>query len=230
MEHNSINSLPESFLTSLTQLEYVRMAHNQLTDTGIPANTFNVSGLVELDLSFNRLERIPSVSTSLQHLYLQANHIKGKHTPRWRCTSIESRSVLYMSDTWLHVCARICDHCLKHWHVEHFMKGSDPKFPVIHLQRHWLVLMEVVRGCSLTPSPSPLQSSLWAAFAPSPTWPTSPGLRRCDWMATRSASRTSPRSPPSACVWLLPSMFDWRQRRMLLFETHKSQNCVKCGK
>ncbi|XP_056886237.1 fibromodulin a isoform X2 [Takifugu flavidus] len=76
MDHNSIDSLPESFLTSLTQLQYVRLAHNQLTDQGVPANTFNVSGLVELDLSFNRLERIPTVSTSLQHLYLQANRIK----------------------------------------------------------------------------------------------------------------------------------------------------------
>lgn len=81
MEHNSIASLPESFLTSLSQLQYVRLAHNQLTDQGVPANTFNVSGLVELDLSFNRLERIPTVSTSLQHLYLQANRIKGAHTP-----------------------------------------------------------------------------------------------------------------------------------------------------
>lgn len=85
MEHNSIDSLPESFLTSLTQLQYVRLAHNQLTDQGVPANTFNVSGLVELDLSFNRLERIPTVSTSLQHLYLQANRIKGTHTPVTVC-------------------------------------------------------------------------------------------------------------------------------------------------
>lgn len=77
MERNSIKSLPESFLTSLIHLQYVRMAHNQLTDAGVPANTFNVSGLVELDLSFNRLERIPTVSMSLQHLYLQANQIKG---------------------------------------------------------------------------------------------------------------------------------------------------------
>lgn len=78
MERNSIKSLPESFLTSLSQLQYVRMSHNQLTDAGVPANTFNVSGLVELDLSFNRLERIPTVGTSLQHLYLQANQIKGR--------------------------------------------------------------------------------------------------------------------------------------------------------
>lgn len=77
LESNSIEALPEGFLGSLGQLQYVRFAHNQLTDKGIPPNTFNVSGLVELDLSFNRLERIPAVSTALEHLYLQANRIKG---------------------------------------------------------------------------------------------------------------------------------------------------------
>ncbi|KAF7208466.1 fibromodulin a [Nothobranchius furzeri] len=76
LESNSINSLPVGFLGGLAQLQYVRMAHNQLTDKGIPPNTFNVTGLVELDLSYNKLERIPSVSTTLQHLYLQANQIK----------------------------------------------------------------------------------------------------------------------------------------------------------
>ncbi|XP_037534880.1 fibromodulin a [Nematolebias whitei] len=76
LESNSINSLPEGFLSGLAQLQYVRMAHNQLTDKGIPPNTFNVTGLVELDLSYNKLERIPPVSTTLKHLYLQANQIK----------------------------------------------------------------------------------------------------------------------------------------------------------
>ncbi|XP_069007364.1 fibromodulin a [Embiotoca jacksoni] len=76
LESNSIDSLPDGFLGRFSQLQYVRMAHNQLTDKGIPPNTFNVTGLVELDLSFNKLERIPIVSTTLQHLYLQANQIK----------------------------------------------------------------------------------------------------------------------------------------------------------
>ncbi|XP_031703525.1 fibromodulin a [Anarrhichthys ocellatus] len=76
LEYNSIDSLPEGFMGRFTQLQYIRMAHNQLTDKGIPANTFNVTGLVELDLSYNKLERIPPVSTTLQHLYLQANQIK----------------------------------------------------------------------------------------------------------------------------------------------------------
>jgi len=76
LDSNALDSLPDGFLGHFRQLQYIRMAHNQLTDKGIPPNTFNVSGLVELDLSFNKLERIPPVSTTLQHLYLQANQIK----------------------------------------------------------------------------------------------------------------------------------------------------------
>lgn len=76
LESNEISAVPEDFLRQFSQLEYFRMAHNQITDKGIPPNTFNVTGLVELDLSYNKLERIPPVSSSLEHLYLQANHIK----------------------------------------------------------------------------------------------------------------------------------------------------------
>ncbi|XP_035243873.1 fibromodulin a [Anguilla anguilla] len=76
LESNSIDALPTGFLDKFVKLQYVRIAHNLLTDGGIPPNTFNNSGLVELDLSYNKLERIPPVSTNLEHLYLQANHIK----------------------------------------------------------------------------------------------------------------------------------------------------------
>ncbi|KAK2874316.1 hypothetical protein Q8A67_021469 [Cirrhinus molitorella] len=76
LESNSIETVPENFLNQFTNLQYVRISHNELTNKGIPQNTFNNSGLVELDLSFNKLESIPVVSTSLQHLYLQANQIK----------------------------------------------------------------------------------------------------------------------------------------------------------
>ncbi|XP_068598075.1 fibromodulin a, partial [Brachionichthys hirsutus] len=76
LESNAIDSLPESFLSRLSQLQYARMGHNQLTDKGVPTSSLNVTGLVELDLSFNKLERIPRVSATLQHLYLQGNRIK----------------------------------------------------------------------------------------------------------------------------------------------------------
>ncbi|XP_030634358.1 fibromodulin a [Chanos chanos] len=76
LESNSIEAVPADFLDHFSNLQYIRISHNELTDKGIPPNAFNVSGLIELDLSFNKLERIPTVSTSLEHLYLQANQIK----------------------------------------------------------------------------------------------------------------------------------------------------------
>ncbi|TRY65342.1 hypothetical protein DNTS_017862 [Danionella cerebrum] len=76
LEYNHIASIPADFLSQRPELRYIRLSHNQLTNGGIPASAFNVSTLVELDLSFNKLERIPIISTSLENLYLQANKIK----------------------------------------------------------------------------------------------------------------------------------------------------------
>ncbi|XP_026099839.1 fibromodulin [Carassius auratus] len=76
LEYNRISSVPADFLSQRPELRFVRLSHNQLTNGGIPANAFNVSSLVELDLSFNKLERIPTISTNLENLYLQANKIK----------------------------------------------------------------------------------------------------------------------------------------------------------
>ncbi|XP_041800958.1 fibromodulin isoform X1 [Chelmon rostratus] len=76
LEFNSIESVPTGFLTMYPKLQFVRLAHNKLTDKGLPPNVFNISTLVELDLSFNKLEKIPVVSRDLENLYLQANKIK----------------------------------------------------------------------------------------------------------------------------------------------------------
>ncbi|XP_026868049.2 fibromodulin [Electrophorus electricus] len=76
LEHNLISMLPAGFLRERPELRFVRLAHNHLTDDGIPPDTFNVTTLLELDLSHNRLEKIPTMSTRLQNLYLQANRIK----------------------------------------------------------------------------------------------------------------------------------------------------------
>ncbi|KAM6924971.1 fibromodulin [Xenentodon cancila] len=76
LEFNNIESVPAGFLTMNPKLQFVRLAHNKLTDKGLPASAFNISTLVELDLSFNKLEKIPVVSRNLENLYLQANKIK----------------------------------------------------------------------------------------------------------------------------------------------------------
>ena len=77
LEFNNIESVPTGFLTMYPKLKFIRLAHNKLTDKGLPSNVFNISTLVELDLSFNKLEKIPIVSRNLENLYLQANKIKG---------------------------------------------------------------------------------------------------------------------------------------------------------
>ncbi|CAN9515487.1 unnamed protein product [Ophioblennius macclurei] len=76
LEFNSIESVPTGFLTTYPKLQFVRLGHNKLTDTGLPSNVFNISTLIELDLSFNKLEKIPVVSRNLENLYLHANKIK----------------------------------------------------------------------------------------------------------------------------------------------------------
>ncbi|XP_054465763.1 fibromodulin [Anoplopoma fimbria] len=76
LEFNNIESVQEGFLTMNPKLHFVRLAHNKLTDKGLPSNVFNISTLVELDLSFNKLEKIPVVSRNLENLYLHANKIK----------------------------------------------------------------------------------------------------------------------------------------------------------
>lgn len=77
LEFNNIESVPAGFLTMYPELKFVRLAHNKLADKGLPPSVFNISTLIELDLSFNNLEKIPVVSRNLENLYLQANRIKG---------------------------------------------------------------------------------------------------------------------------------------------------------
>uniref|UniRef100_A0A3B3VXZ9 Fibromodulin n=1 Tax=Poecilia latipinna TaxID=48699 RepID=A0A3B3VXZ9_9TELE len=76
LDHNNIKSVPVGFLTMYPKLQFIRLSHNSLTDEGLPSNVFNTSTLVELDLSFNQLEKIPLVSRNLENLYLHANKIK----------------------------------------------------------------------------------------------------------------------------------------------------------
>ncbi|XP_006834176.1 PREDICTED: fibromodulin [Chrysochloris asiatica] len=75
LEHNNVYSVPDSYFRSSPKLLYVRLSHNSLTNSGLASNTFNASSLLELDLSYNQLQKIPPVSTNLENLYLQGNKI-----------------------------------------------------------------------------------------------------------------------------------------------------------
>lgn len=74
-DYNDVEGIGAGYLNKLPALKYLRIAHNKLVDSGIPAGVFNVTSLVELDLSFNKLQSIPEINEQLEQLYLQANEI-----------------------------------------------------------------------------------------------------------------------------------------------------------
>ena len=79
LRHSTTDPHPISrYLNKLPSLKYLRISNNKLVSSGIPAGVFNVSTLVELDLSFNKLQKIPEVNEMLEQLYLQANQISSQ--------------------------------------------------------------------------------------------------------------------------------------------------------
>ncbi|XP_048867356.1 lumican isoform X2 [Brienomyrus brachyistius] len=74
-DYNNIDSISSGYLQKLPALKYLRISHNQLANSGLPAGVFNISSLIELDLSFNKLQSIPEVHENLEQLYLQVNEI-----------------------------------------------------------------------------------------------------------------------------------------------------------
>lgn len=80
-DYNEIEGVGAGYLNKLPALQYLRISHNKLVDSGIPSGAFNASSLVELDLSFNKLKSIPEINEKLEQLYLQANEINSE----WKC-------------------------------------------------------------------------------------------------------------------------------------------------
>ncbi|XP_074531089.1 lumican [Halichoeres trimaculatus] len=77
LSNNSLSELDKDSFEGFFQLKYLRLSHCGLKSHGINPQVFNVSSLVELDLSYNKLSTVPTVPTSLQYLYLEANQIQG---------------------------------------------------------------------------------------------------------------------------------------------------------
>lgn len=77
-DYNDIDGVGAGYLNKLPALQYLRISHNKLVDSGLPAGVFNTTSLVELDLSFNKLQSIPEVNEQLEQLYLQANEINSE--------------------------------------------------------------------------------------------------------------------------------------------------------
>ncbi|XP_019736758.1 lumican [Hippocampus comes] len=76
LSNNSLSGLDEDIFQRLVHLKHLRLSHSFLKSGNVHPQAFNLSTLVELDLSYNKLTSIPTVPTTLQHLYLEANEIQ----------------------------------------------------------------------------------------------------------------------------------------------------------
>ncbi|KAF7248693.1 Lumican [Varanus komodoensis] len=77
-DNNQITKIPDEYFQHLKVLQFLGLSHNKLSDSGIPGNPFNISSLVELDLSYNQLKSIPTVNEHLENYYLQVNQINSE--------------------------------------------------------------------------------------------------------------------------------------------------------
>ncbi|XP_033481952.2 lumican isoform X1 [Epinephelus lanceolatus] len=76
LSNNTFSELDEDSFVGFLSLKYLHLSHCGLQSSGVHLQVFNFSSLVELDLSYNKLTTIPTVPTTLQYLYLEANQIQ----------------------------------------------------------------------------------------------------------------------------------------------------------
>ncbi|KAM9467448.1 keratocan isoform 2-T2 [Clarias gariepinus] len=80
LDGNNIQKIPAGYFNGLQKITFLRLNHNKITNGGIPKNVFNISSILDLQLSYNQLTVIPQISSGLQHLHLDHNKIKSMNT------------------------------------------------------------------------------------------------------------------------------------------------------
>uniref|UniRef100_A0A7N5JLM4 Keratocan n=1 Tax=Ailuropoda melanoleuca TaxID=9646 RepID=A0A7N5JLM4_AILME len=77
LDSNSIQAIPEHYFDAMVKLVSLRLNNNKLTDGGLQIKVFNISSLLDLQLSYNELTIIPAISIHLEHLHLDNNRINS---------------------------------------------------------------------------------------------------------------------------------------------------------
>ncbi|XP_038612899.1 keratocan [Tachyglossus aculeatus] len=77
LDSNSIEGIPENYFNVIPKVTFLRLNYNKLSDAGLPPNGFNVSSILDLQLSHNQLTKVPRISPHLEHLHLDHNKIKS---------------------------------------------------------------------------------------------------------------------------------------------------------
>ncbi|XP_026779263.3 keratocan [Pangasianodon hypophthalmus] len=80
LDGNNIQKIPAEYFKGLPKMAIIRLNHNKLVNEGIPKNVFNLSSILDLQLSYNQLTEVPLISSGLEHLHLDHNKIKSVNT------------------------------------------------------------------------------------------------------------------------------------------------------
>lgn len=78
LDKNNITDIPNNYFKDFSNLAFLRLNYNGLTDKGLPKNSFNITNLLVLHLAHNKLSNIPYISPKLEHLYLNDNSIESE--------------------------------------------------------------------------------------------------------------------------------------------------------
>ncbi|KAK5912726.1 hypothetical protein CesoFtcFv8_002569 [Champsocephalus esox] len=77
LDKNRIDDVPKDYFYGFTHLAFVRLNYNQLSDKGLPKTVFNITSLLDLQLSHNQLASVPLFNGHLEHLHLDHNSIES---------------------------------------------------------------------------------------------------------------------------------------------------------
>nr|XP_040031570.1 keratocan [Gasterosteus aculeatus aculeatus]XP_040031571.1 keratocan [Gasterosteus aculeatus aculeatus] len=76
LDGNNIEKIPTGFFKDLPNMAFLRLNHNKLGSSGVPKDVFNVSSILDLQLSHNQLTEVPFIPSGLEQLHLDHNNIK----------------------------------------------------------------------------------------------------------------------------------------------------------
>lgn len=77
LDGNNIEKIPAEYFKGLPKVAFLRLNYNKLGSGGIPRNVFNMSSIMDLQLSHNQLTEVPTIPSGLEHLHLDHNNIKS---------------------------------------------------------------------------------------------------------------------------------------------------------
>ncbi|XP_060936934.1 keratocan [Limanda limanda] len=77
LDGNNIEKIPAGYFKGLPKVAFLRLNHNKLGSSGVPNDVFNISSILDLQLSHNQLTEVPVISSGLEHLLLDHNKIKS---------------------------------------------------------------------------------------------------------------------------------------------------------